>query len=128
MTISGIGNDLVDIRRIEKSIKKFGDKFLHRCFTEKEIETAKKRKNGGLEISAFAKRFAAKEAIAKAMGTGFSDGIKMKEISIENDRNGKPFAIIKGKALEKLGDRIVHISMSDEYPYAQAFAIIEIKK
>ena len=130
--IIGIGNDLVDIRRIEKSINRFGERFINRCFSKHEIDYANKKiKNNG-HISTYAKRFAAKEAVVKAIGKGFSGGISFKDISIENDNNGRPNVIIKGKTLDYVMNQLpdgkgynIHLSLSDEYPYAQSYVIIE---
>ncbi len=127
--IIGIGSDLVDIRRIEKSIERFGEKFTGRCFTDEE----QARSNGRKDMAAsYAKRFAAKEAMSKALGTGIAEGVFWREIGVINLPNGKPGLELTGgaaKFLERLvpaGHRpVVHLTITDEFPYAQAFVVIE---
>lgn len=130
--IIGIGNDLVDIRRIEKVLKAHGGRFEKRCFTEHERSKARRRQDSGGHIAVFAKRFAAKEACAKALGTGFSGAVYMKDIGVCEDGAGRPFLHLTGGALKKLHDLmpenmtpVLHLSISDEPPFAQAFVIIE---
>lgn len=132
--ILGIGSDLVDIRRIEKVLGDFEQRFMDRCFTAIEQQIAEKRRPGGTHIAAYAKRFAAKEAAAKALGTGFSDGILMKEIGVVNAANGAPAIELSGNALKQLKsitpdghEAIIHISLSDEPPLAKADVIIEAR-
>lgn len=130
--IIGIGHDLVDIRRIEKIVHRFPERFLNRCFTQQEQDYAKKRSASGRHYAAYAKRFAAKEACAKALGTGFRDGLRMVDIEVVNDDSGAPFIVVHGaaqKRLEKLrGDKTanIHLSLSDEELYASAFVVIEV--
>ena len=116
--IVGIGTDIVDIRRIEKLVAKTGwDKFAGKILSKEEIEALKpKQKN---DASHIAKRFAGKEAISKAMGTGIGE-LGFEDIIISNNSKGKPEA-----TLRKVTNVKIHISMSDEYPYAIAFAVIE---
>jgi holo-[acyl-carrier protein] synthase len=109
--IIGIGTDIVDIRRIEKLLLESGEKFLARIFNDEE------RGDGAAH---YAKRFAAKEAIAKALGTGIGK-VSFKDIVITNDENGAPKAEIKSQKSKVK----VHLSMSDEYPYALAYALVE---
>jgi holo-[acyl-carrier protein] synthase len=130
--IIGMGSDLIDIRRIEKTLARFGDRFIHRCFTPAEIAKAERRRAGGTHIATYAKRFAAKEAGAKALGTGFSGGVFMKDIGVVNDASGKPTLVMTGGALKRLntltlpGQKIViHLTLTDEPPLAQAHVIIE---
>lgn len=130
--IIGTGIDLIDIRRIEELMQKHGARFQSRYFTQAEIETAKAREKAGTHILAFAKRFAAKEACAKALGTGFIDGIFMSDIEITNDTLGKPTLSLSGGALKRVqmltpDDKTahIHLSLTDEPPYAQAQVIIE---
>ncbi|MCB1681456.1 MAG: holo-ACP synthase [Alphaproteobacteria bacterium] len=130
--IIGIGNDLVDIRRIEKALKRHGRRFEERCFTAAERSKAERRRASGLHIEVFAKRFAAKEACAKALGTGFSENVFLKDIGVVEDQTGRPFLELTGGALDRLnalipqGKRpVLHLSLSDEPPMAQAFVIIE---
>lgn len=131
--IFGIGNDIADIRRIEKSIKRFGDRFIHRVFSDAEIAKAERRKaNFRNYAGTFAKRFAAKEALMKALGTGYSHGVHYKKISIVNDKVGKPVIKLTGSTAEFLdgiadGKKVnVHVTMTDEYPYAFAVVVVEI--
>lgn len=131
--IIGIGTDICDIRRIEKLLG--GDKsarFIERTFSETEQETADARDNGGLRAAAYAKRFAAKEAAAKALGSAVRGGILFTDISVVNDEAGAPSLIFQNKALERLNavtpqgkTSKAHISLSDDHPYAQAFVVIE---
>ena len=130
--IIGLGNDLVDIRRIEKTLERFGNKFINRCFTAEEIKKAERRREGGTHIGTYAKRFAAKEACSKALGTGFSNGVFMKDIGVVNDSFGKPTLQLTGGAklyLERLipAGKKAHISLTltDEAPIAEAIVIIE---
>lgn len=128
--ILGIGTDIVNIDRIEGLIKQFGDRFINRSYTKEEIEGAKRfGANNNVGRSAyFARRFAAKEAFAKALGTGFRDGLRFQHIGVINDEAGKPHFILTGKAktlLDNMGKNVsVHISLCDDYPIAQATVII----
>ena len=127
--ILGIGSDLSDIRRIQGSLDRFGERFTHRVFTE--IERARsERKND--RAASYAKRFAAKEACAKALGTGLSSGVFWRDMGVVNLRSGAPTMALTGGAAERLaamtpeGMRaVVHLSLTDDVPYAQAFVIIE---
>lgn len=130
--ILGIGNDLVDGRRLDRVLAEFGPRFLARCFTPVEREQARRFEQNVALVAFYAKRFAAKEACAKALGTGFRDGIAFNQIGVVNDADGKPEIALSGKALERLGKITppgararVHLSLSDEPPYAQAFVVIE---
>ncbi len=132
--IIGTGNDITDIRRLEKTLTRFGARFENRVFTEGERKKAASRKKAGLKVVAgtYAKRFAAKEACAKALGTGLGQGVAWKEIEVVNSLSGKPELILTGKALAHLKKMIppgksakLHLTLTDEYPYAQAFVIIE---
>ena len=128
----GIGNDLIDIRRIEKTLDRFGDKFIKRCFTDIEIAKAERRRGAGLYINTIAKRFAAKEAFSKALGTGVSKGINFKEIIVLNEKNGKPYIKLideTKKAVDKklkIKNYKISLSLSDEDKYAVAFVAILI--
>jgi holo-[acyl-carrier protein] synthase len=131
--ILGIGSDIVDIRRIEKTLAHFGDRFENRVFSEHEQHKALSRKNAGAKIvaSSYAKRFAAKEACAKALGTGMSDKIFWRDLEVLSLPSGAPTMRLRGGALSKLKAMtpagmkpIIHVSMSDDYPYAQAFVIL----
>ncbi|MGH1404086.1 MAG: holo-ACP synthase [Alphaproteobacteria bacterium] len=131
--IIGIGNDLVDIRRIAQVWDRHGVRFETRCFTEHERKKAARR--GGTKdgaVSVLAKRFAAKEACAKALGTGFSYGVHMKDIGVIENEDGRPFLELQDGALARLQaitppemQSVVHLSLSDDPPYAQAFVVIE---
>jgi holo-[acyl-carrier protein] synthase len=126
--ILGIGNDLVDIRRIESSLQRFGDRFIRRIFTEVE----QKRSEGRVERAAsYAKRFAAKEACSKALGTGLRRGVFWRDMGVINMRGGKPTMALTGGALARLGELTpagmvaqIDLTVTDEYPLAQAFVII----
>lgn len=127
--IIGIGNDLVDIRRIDHMIERHGTRFLKRCFTPFEREKADRASN---RAAYFAKRFAAKEALVKALGTGIAGGVFWTDMCVENDENGKPFMTLGGKAADILNEKMpsdhqaaIHLSLSDDFPYAQSFLIIE---
>jgi|TARA_B110000438_G_C15203063_1_gene389559 holo-[acyl-carrier protein] synthase len=127
MNIFGIGTDIVNIKRLEKSLKKNGDKFINRIFTKKEINYCESKINSS---SNYAKRFAAKEALSKALGTGFRKNITFKNIVISNNKYGKPFIILKGPVDTFLKKKIknkkykVYLSLSDDPPWAQATVII----
>ena len=97
--IIGIGNDIIDIRRIDNVMNKYGLKFKNRCFTDIEINRSDSVLNS---INSYAKRYAAKEACAKALGTGLARGIKWKDISVENDPYGKPLIKLSGNAIKRL--------------------------
>lgn len=128
--IIGIGIDLCDIRRIEKSLAEFGDRFTHRVFTEVERKTADRRKQ---RAPTYAKRFAAKEACAKALGTGVPRrGVHWQHMGVINLPTGKPTFALTGGAAERLARLtpagmtcFIHLTITDEYPYAQAQVIIE---
>lgn len=127
--IIGIGNDIVRIERIEKILTTHKQRFMNRCFTKHEQEKASKSKNPAATL---AKRFAAKEALAKALGTGFINNIYLKNISVIENENGKPQIILSGGAEQMLKTIIpanhkpvIHLSLSDDPPVAQAFVIIE---
>lgn len=131
--ILGTGIDLLDMRRLEKLMETHGARFQERYFMPSEIETAMQREKAGTHILAFAKRFAAKEACAKALGTGFIDGIFMRDIEVTNDELGKPSLTLHNGALERLKTMVpegktakLHLSLTDEPPYAQAQVIIEV--
>lgn len=130
--IIGIGSDLIDIRRIEKTLERFGMRFINRVFSKVEIAKAERRREAVTHIATYAKRFAAKEACSKALGTGFSNGVYMKDISVENDALGKPNlvltngALARAKALTPEGKVLaIHLTLTDEPPIAEAQVIIE---
>jgi holo-[acyl-carrier protein] synthase len=130
--IIGLGSDLIDIRRVGKTLDRFGDRFIGRCFSPVEIAKAERRRTAGRHIDTYAKRFAAKEACSKALGTGFAAGVFMKDISVENTPEGKPNIVLSGGAkarLEKMTPpgktAVLHLTLTDEPPLAQALVIIE---
>lgn len=127
--IIGLGSDLIDIRRIEKSLEKYGERFTNRIFTEIERRKSDARHE---RAASYAKRFAAKEACSKALGTGISHGVFWRDMGVVNLPGGKPTMNLTGKAGERLdammpaGHRpAVHLTITDDYPLAQAFVIIE---
>jgi holo-[acyl-carrier protein] synthase len=127
--IIGIGNDLCDIRRIEAVLRCYPERFVRRCFTETERRRAERRVTSA---ATYAKRFAAKEACAKALGTGMRRGVFWRDMGVVNRPSGKPTMQLTGGALERLRavtppgcSALIHLSISDEYPYAQAFVVIE---
>ncbi len=126
--IIGIGTDLVDIRRIERTIDRFGDRFLERVYTPAERRKSEQRSN---PAAAFAQRFAAKEACSKALGTGLRRGVHWRDMKTDNLPSGQPVITLGGGAERRLGDLTpsgmeahIHVSMSDEYPMAQAVVVI----
>ena len=127
MKIFGIGTDIVNIKRIEKILKKNGNSFKNKFFSKKEINYCEKKKNPS---SFYAKRFAAKEAVTKAMGTGIGKGISLKNIEVINNINGKPDIILKGNVDAFLKKQIkrkkydIYLSLSDDKPWAHATVII----
>jgi holo-[acyl-carrier protein] synthase len=127
--ILGIGTDIVDIKRIEQTIEKFGDKFLHRIFTKYEREYCEPKSG---KAAYYAKRFAAKEAVAKALANVKSGPLSWQDVEVKNDPSGRPVAKLYRGAKTRLEGNTpdgysahVHLSLSDDYPYAQAFAIVE---
>ena len=126
--ILGIGSDLVDIKRIESSLERFGDRFVKRIFTEIE----QKRSDGRAERAAsYAKRFAAKEACSKALGTGLRRGVFWRDMGVVNLRGGKPSMALTGGAAARLAEITpagmtsqIDLTITDEYPLAQAFVIL----
>jgi len=126
--IVGIGSDLVDIRRIEKVIARHGERFLNRVFTDIERAKAERR---ATRIETYAKRFAAKEACSKALGTGFRRGVFFRDMGVVNLPSGRPTLHLTGGALEQLRritpdghEARIDLSLTDEYPLAQAIVII----
>jgi holo-[acyl-carrier protein] synthase len=127
--IVGIGSDLSDIRRIENSLERFGERFTHRIFTELE-RTRSERKTD--RAASYAKRFAAKEACAKALGTGMRRGVFWRDMGVVNLRSGQPTMALTSGAQARLLEimppgmkPVIHLSLTDDHPYAQAFVIIE---
>ena len=126
--IIGMGNDLIDIRRVERSIERFGDRFIQRVFTEIEQAKSDKRLN---RAASYAKRFAAKEACAKALGTGFRRGVFWRDMGVVNLPGGKPTMALTGGARRRLDELLpdghvaqIDVSITDEPPIAQVIVII----
>ena len=126
--ILGIGNDIIDIRRIERTLQKFGNRFVDRVFTEIEQRKSDRRAN---RAASYAKRFAAKEACSKALGTGFRNGVFWRDLGVVNLPSGKPTLQLTGGAAERLkqitppGMRAqIDLTITDDFPQAQAIVII----
>lgn len=131
--IIGIGEDTCDIRRIERVLDRHGDRFIKRCFTPEERAKAVKRKGLREPASTLAKRFAAKEACAKALGTGMHQGVTFRSIGVTNAPSGAPAITLTDGAQRRLSvltsegkNAHIHVTLSDEYPYAKALVIIEV--
>jgi len=130
--IIGIGSDLIDIRRIEKTLGRFGNRFVYRIFTELERKKAERRKGTGhIYAATFAKRFAAKEAASKALGTGFRQGVFWRDLEVVNLPSGQPTVRMTGGAANRLKEITplgmkakVDLTLTDEYPIAEAMVII----
>jgi holo-[acyl-carrier protein] synthase len=127
--IIGIGSDLIDIRRIEKTLERHGERFRARVFTDVEQAKSDRRKE---RAASYAKRFAAKEACSKALGTGLSRGVFWRDMGVVNLPGGKPTMELTGGAAKRLAQMmppkhraVVHLTITDDYPLAQAFVIIE---
>ena len=131
--IVGIGSDLCNIERIQNSLERFGDRFLNRVFTDLERKKAASRPFTA--AGTLAKRFAAKEAFSKAVGTGFKRGVYMKDIGVVNLASGAPTLMLTGGAKARVdalapeGHAIdIHLTMTDDHPWAQAFVILTVRK
>jgi holo-[acyl-carrier protein] synthase len=129
--IIGIGSDLCDIRRIERSLQRFGERFTARIFTEGEQSRSDAK---ATRAASYAKRFAAKEACAKALGTGLSHGVFWRDMEVVNLPGGKPTMRLSGGAARRLAaltpnghEAVIHVSLTDEPPLAQAYVIIEAR-
>ncbi len=127
--ILGIGTDLCNIERIERTLNRFGDRFRNRVFTEVEQNKAERRRD---VAGTYAKRWAAKEACSKALGTGLRMGIAWKDMAVTNLHTGQPRMHVTGWAAERLvemtpkgHEAIIHVTLTDDHPWAQAFVIIE---
>lgn len=127
--IIGIGSDIIDIRRIERSVERFGERFLNRVFTEGERAKAESRRR---RVDTYAKRFAAKEACSKALGTGIYRGVTWQQMEVINLKGGKPTLKLSGAAADRLAlltpagfSPHIHITLTDDHPWAQAFVVIE---
>jgi holo-[acyl-carrier protein] synthase len=128
--ILGLGSDLCSIERIQASLDRFGERFERRCFTE--VERAKAARRPFTKAATLAKRFAAKEAFSKAVGTGFRSGVFLKDIGVVNAPSGAPTLALTGGAKARLDAMIpeghvarIHVTLTDDHPWAQAFVIVE---
>ncbi len=126
--IIGIGNDIIDIRRVERTLERFGERFVMRIFTE--TERARSERRAG-RVESYAKRFAAKEACSKALGTGFRRGVYWRDMGVINLASGKPTMALTGGAAKRLAELVpdgmtaqIDVTITDEPPIAQAFVII----
>jgi holo-[acyl-carrier protein] synthase len=127
--IIGIGNDLIDIRRVEKVLERHGERFTSRIFTEVEVRKSERRRE---RAASYAKRFAAKEACSKALGTGIRGGVFWRDMGVVNLPSGRPTMALTGGAAERLAALVpaghraeIHITITDDFPLAQAFVVIE---
>jgi holo-[acyl-carrier protein] synthase len=127
--IVGLGSDLADIRRIEQTLERFGERFTSRIFTEVERRRSERKSD---RAASYAKRFAAKEACAKALGTGLRGGVFWRDMGVVNLRSGAPTMALTGGAAKRLAaitpvgfHARIHLSLTDDHPYAQAFVVIE---
>lgn len=127
--ILGIGTDICNIERIEGTLERFGDRFRNRVFTDIEQKKAERRKD---TAGTYAKRWAAKEACSKALGTGLAMGIAWKDMSVTNLKTGQPVMHVTGWAAERLAEMTpaghearIHVTLTDDHPWAQAFVLIE---
>ena len=129
--IIGIGSDLIDIRRVEKTLERHADRFVNRVFTPIEQRKSDGRK---LRAASYAKRFAAKEACSKALGTGLARGVYWRDMGVVNLPGGKPTMHLTGGAAARLAEMLpegheafIHLTITDDFPLAQAFVIIEAR-
>jgi holo-[acyl-carrier protein] synthase len=129
--IIGVGSDLCDIRRVEETLERYGERFIARCFTEIERRKSEGRKD---RAASYAKRFAAKEACAKALGTGLRRGVFWRDMGVVNLPSGQPTMRLTGGAAERLQAitpagclAFIHLTITDEHPLAQAFVVIEAR-
>lgn len=127
--ILGLGNDIVDIRRIEQTLANYGERFVARIFTDIERRKSDRRAE---RAASYAKRFAAKEACSKALGTGFRRGVFWRDMGVVNEPSGRPTMKLTGGAAEQLArmtppghEARIHLTITDDYPYAQAIVMIE---
>ena len=128
MLVIGLGNDIIDIRRIEQSLARYGQRFIDRVFTEIEVERSERR---AARAASYAKRFAAKEACAKALGTGFRRGVFWRDMGVVNLPTGRPTLALTGGALIRLREITpatflsrIDLTITDDYPWAQAIVLI----
>ncbi len=126
--ILGIGNDIIDIRRVERTLERFGSRFVERVYTDIEQKKSDRRAN---RAASYAKRFAAKEACSKALGTGFRKGVYWRDLGVVNEPSGRPTMVLTGGARAHLDKLVpegsvaqIHLTITDDFPYAQAIVII----
>jgi len=126
--ILGIGSDIIDIRRVERTLERYGQRFVDRIFTEAEQKKSDARRN---RAASYAKRFAAKEACSKALGTGFRDGVFWRDLGVVNLPSGKPTLVLTGAAAARLAEMTppgmraqIDLTITDDFPQAQAIVII----
>ena len=126
--ILGIGNDIIDIKRIERTLERYGDRFVERLFTDIERQKSERRRN---RAASYAKRFAAKEACSKALGTGMRQGVFWRDMGVVNLRSGQPTMALTGGAATRLNEMTpqgmqaqIHLTITDDDPHAQAIVII----
>ena len=126
--ILGIGNDIIDIKRIERTLERYGDRFVERLFTDIERQKSERRRN---RAASYAKRFAAKEACSKALGTGMRQGVFWRDMGVVNLRSGQPTMALTGGAAKRLTQMTpqgmqaqIHLTITDDDPHAQAIVII----
>ncbi|SPF78606.1 Holo-[acyl-carrier-protein] synthase [Aliiroseovarius pelagivivens] len=129
--ILGIGTDLANIERIQGTLDRFGDRFRSRVFTDREMAKAARRRD---EAGTLAKRWAAKEACSKALGTGLAMGISWRDMAVSNLRTGQPVMEVTGWAKDRLDEMtpagheaVIHVTLTDDHPWAQAFVVIEAR-
>jgi holo-[acyl-carrier protein] synthase len=127
--ILGLGNDIIDIRRVEETLGRFGERFTNRIFTDIERRKSDKRAQ---RAASYAKRFAAKEACSKALGTGLNHGVFWKDMGVVNEPSGRPTMVLTGGAKERLDAMTpagmkarIHLTITDDHPWAQAIVVIE---
>ena len=127
--IRGLGNDVIDIRRIEETLTRFGPRFIDRVLTDVEMAKSEKRAQ---RAASYAKRVAAKEACSKALGTGFRNGVFWKDMGVVNEPSGKPTMVLTGGARAQLDSLVppghkprIHLTITDDFPYAHAVVMIE---
>jgi len=126
--ILGIGNDIIDIQRIERTLERYGERFINRLYTDIEQQKSERRRN---RAASYAKRFAAKEACSKALGTGIRQGVFWRDMGVVNLRSGQPTMALTGGAAERLARMVpmdmepqIHLTITDDGPLAQAIVII----
>ncbi|MBL8590148.1 MAG: holo-ACP synthase [Methylobacteriaceae bacterium] len=129
--ILGVGADLTNIERVADTLARFGERFTQRCFTETERAKSERRAD---RAGSYAKRFAAKEACAKALGTGIRAGVAWRDLGVVNLPSGRPTMRLTGAAAERLAaltpagcEAVIHLSLTDDHPWAQAFVVIEAR-